>query len=141
MWRGTEEEQHRSLRRWIHHGITKVTNESCRGQMSCHITGCDGGIHRGKSGDKKELTAHRESLKRDTNRGVLSQPDMQCTRRPLSSETTGGSTLRINRIALKCSTQHLKSLMNIQGEIFITGKQALRKISIQKVQEDPKGCR
>ena len=30
------------------------------------------------------LTAHRDILMRDTKRGVLSQPDMQCTRRPPS---------------------------------------------------------
>lgn len=50
---------------------------------------------RGKK--KYELTAHRESLRRDTNRGVRSQPDMQCTRRPLSSETTHNIIIKTNR--------------------------------------------
>lgn len=31
------------------------------------------------------LTAHSESLISETKRGVLSHPDIQCTRRPLSS--------------------------------------------------------
>lgn len=49
-------------------------------------------MKRQKEKKKEELTAHRESLRRDTNRGVRSQPDMQCTRRPLSSETTHNGT-------------------------------------------------
>ncbi len=55
------------------------------GQMSCRVTGCHVKRHQGsieemkrqKEEMKNELTAHRESLRRDTNRGVRSQPDMQ----------------------------------------------------------------
>lgn len=36
----------------------------------------------------QQLTAHRDSLRRETKRGVRSQPEIQWTRRPLSSETT-----------------------------------------------------
>lgn len=48
---------------------------------------------RGEEKRKPGLTAHRERRSRDTKRGVLSQPDMQCTRRPLSSRRTHNITV------------------------------------------------
>lgn len=39
----------------------------------------------------QQLTAQSDSLRRETKRGVRSQPEIQWTRRPLSSETTHGT--------------------------------------------------
>lgn len=71
----------------------------------CHVERHQGGIKEMKKQKEKkkyELTAHRESLRRDTNKGVRSQPDMQCTRRPLSSETTHIITFKTNSNTVKC---------------------------------------
>lgn len=67
------------------------------------------------------LTAHRESLSRDTNRGVRSQPDMQCTRRPLSSETHSGTSNTSSSIIMKLYNRHSSGVdMDIIGVLCVS---------------------
>lgn len=114
MRRGVNEKGWWGRGRWIQSGITKVTKEEQNKMLGA--TWREARIQEMKRKEEKkkyELTAHRESLRRDTNRGVRSQPDMQCTRRPLPSETTHSSTLN-------CSINHCICIMNSQDISFTT---------------------